>query len=176
MSNTPYDELCGKVDAFHDRVVGAHKDALTCHAGCSQCCHQHLSVVPLEWHRIAVAVDSLPTAAREALKTRVHRGRQDPRCPLLDDTGRCRVYAARPMICRTHGLPIRIGEPPRRDVCPLNFPTGPSLDKLDDTVILDVNRVNAMLGLMTQLSGEDPTDRVDLFDGLGALLETPASP
>ena len=53
-----YDELAAKVDAFHDRVETRHPGALTCHAGCSRCCHQHLTVVPLEWARLADAVEA----------------------------------------------------------------------------------------------------------------------
>jgi Fe-S-cluster containining protein len=30
-------------------------------------------------------------------------------CPLLDDTGRCRIYAGRPLVCRLIGLPMRAG-------------------------------------------------------------------
>ena len=28
-------------------------------------------------------------------------------CPFLDEHGLCRIYIARPYICRTHGLPMR---------------------------------------------------------------------
>lgn len=35
--------------------------------------------------------------------------RQRIRCPLLDDSGRCRMYEARPMTCRIYGVPTGIG-------------------------------------------------------------------
>lgn len=48
-------------------------------------------------------------------------------CAFLDERGACRVYAARPFVCRTQGLPFRwIGETDAgelvefRDICPLN--------------------------------------------------------
>ena len=165
----PYDELSARVSAFHVRVSDRHPGGLTCHAGCSSCCHRHLSVMTLEWSRIAEAVSSLEPSHQEALRTRLEAGRSDPRCPLLDDEGRCRIYEARPMICRTHGLPIQVGEPPKRDVCPLNFPDGPEVETLDDDLVLDVNRLNLTVGVIAEMEGTDPTERVDLFDGLADL-------
>ncbi|MEC9070911.1 MAG: YkgJ family cysteine cluster protein [Myxococcota bacterium] len=172
MSN-PYDELKQRVGAFHDRVSERHPGALTCHSGCSSCCERHLSVMTLEWAPMAEAIDDLDEDEKTAIRARLEAGRADPRCPLLNDAGRCRVYDARPMICRSHGLPIQVGEPPKRDVCPLNFPEGPSVETLDPEVVLDVNRLNATVGLISQLTGLPPEDRVDLFDGLEALLGEP---
>ncbi len=174
MSEKPYETLSERVNQFHVRVARSHPRALKCGAGCSSCCHQHLSVVPLEWSRIRGAVEALPRERREDLHERVKTGRSDLRCPLLGDDERCLVYEARPMICRSHGLPIQIGSPPVRDVCPLNFTEGPDLETLDSDLILDVERINQMLGLMCTLEGGDPTARVDLFDGLSVLLSSPS--
>lgn len=174
MSEKPYETLSERVNLFHVRVAQSHPRALKCGAGCSSCCHQHLSVVPLEWSRICEAVEALPGASREGLQERVKAGRADPRCPLLGDDERCLVYEARPMICRSHGLPIQIGSPPVRDVCPLNFTEGPDIETLDSELVLDVERINQMLGLMCTLAGSDPTARVDLFDGLSTLLNSPS--
>ncbi len=51
------------------------------------------------------------------------------RCPFLDGGGSCRVYPARPYVCRTQGLPLRWIEEDEdlqlvemRDICPLNDP------------------------------------------------------
>ena len=173
MSHKPYETLSDRVDLFHVRVNDSYPEALNCRVGCSSCCHQHLSVVPLEWRRIRAAVESLSTASREGLARRVQAGRSDPRCPLLGDDERCQVYDARPMICRSHGLPIQIGIPPVRDVCPLNFTDGPHIESLESDLVLDVERINQMLGLMCTLEGDDPTARVDLFDGLSELLNSP---
>lgn len=35
--------------------------------------------------------------------------RQRIRCPLLDDSGRCRMYDERPITCRVYGVPVGIG-------------------------------------------------------------------
>jgi Fe-S-cluster containining protein len=43
-------------------------------------------------------------------------------CPLLDDNGSCRLYAHRPLSCRSFGYPARLGWE-LLDPCPLNFTT-----------------------------------------------------
>lgn len=45
-------------------------------------------------------------------------------CAFLGDAGECRIYADRPYVCRSQGLPLRWTEEEeqveRRDICPLN--------------------------------------------------------
>jgi len=168
-----YRQLAAKVDAFHQRVRERYPGALRCEVGCSACCHQHLSVVTSEFQRVAEAALALPEPAQRALRERLAAGRDDDRCVLLDDAGACRVYAARPMICRSHGLPITVpadadGDA-ERDVCPLNFTQGPPLDDVDADCVLDVSHLDRVLGVIDHVGGGDG-GRVDLFDGLGALL------
>lgn len=164
-----YDQLAAKVDAFDARVRVRYPGALRCGKGCSTCCHQHLSVVGTEFRRIAQVVQGLPNEVLDALRARLAAGREDPRCPLLDDAGACRAYAARPLICRTHGLPIALDAPPSRDVCPLNFTAGPPLAAVDADCVLSVDLLNRTLGVIDHLGGGDG-GRVDLIDGLTALL------
>jgi hypothetical protein len=53
-------------------------------------------------------------------------------CAFLDEQGACRIYAQRPYVCRTQGLPLRwIDEEAlagvsveHRDICELNEPEG----------------------------------------------------
>jgi hypothetical protein len=131
---------------------------------------RHLSVVRFEFERIARAVLALPEDDREALRRRLESGREDPRCVLLDDEGRCRVYEARPLICRSHGLPIRVGSPPRRDVCSLNFTEGPSVQDLAEDVVLDAERLALVLGIIDRLASGPDAPRVGLLDGLKLLI------
>lgn len=168
-SGNGYGALVTRVATFGERVIQRYPGAITCEAGCSGCCHVHLSVVGAEFERISNEVVMLPDEDQDAIRDRIEAGRDDPRCPLLDDEGLCRVYAVRPMICRTHGLPLTAGQPPERDVCPLNFEEGPPLDDLDDDTVLDVERINAILFVVDRLEGGDGS-RVDLFDGLAEVL------
>jgi Fe-S-cluster containining protein len=55
----------------------------------------------------------------------------DEACPLLDDDGRCRVYAFRPLVCRLIGLPMMTAEGEiLENACPIQdqFPTYAMLD------------------------------------------------
>ena len=165
-----YARLCNKIARFEARVSARYPKALTCHGGCSGCCHVHLSLVSIEFERIARALMTFGPAALAELRVRLERGRDDPRCPLLNDQGRCQVYAVRPVICRSHGLPVQVGEPPSRDVCPLNFSAGPALEELEAEVVLDVERVNTVLGLIDRLAGGHG-ERIDLLEGLKAVLD-----
>jgi uncharacterized protein len=66
------------------------------------------------------------------------------RCPLLGNH-RCLLYAARPIICRTHGLPIIYSEGSERkvDCCPLNL--GEGEQPLSGSAIIDLDRLNTLL-------------------------------
>ena len=108
----------------------------------------------------------LSDTERAELVHRLSKGRNDPRCPLLNDKGQCRVYDARPMICRSHGLPISLGDPPSRDVCPLNFTSGPSPDVMPAEDVLNVNSVNAIMAVLDHVEADGKGQRIDLIEGL----------
>lgn len=163
-------ELHERIATFHIRVEGKYQGAMACRRGCSDCCHQHLSVYAFEFERIKHAVDRLQEDAKADLRDRLSVGASDPRCPLLDERGACRVYEARPTICRSHGLPIHVGDPPRRDVCPLNFQDGPAAHDLPDEDVLNVNSVNAILGVLDHVEGDGAGKRIALIDGLSQHL------
>ena len=68
-------------------------------------------------------------------------------CSLLLD-GRCVVYDERPVICRSHGLPLVMDG--QLDVCPLNF-EGEDIAELPHTDLLSVDTVTAILITLNQL-------------------------
>jgi hypothetical protein len=105
-----------------DRDAGAlaerHRTRLRCGRGCHACCVDDLGVFEVEAERIRAAHAEL-----------LRSGRPHPAgaCAFLGDAGECRIYADRPYVCRTQGLPLRwLEEGPadeiveRRDICPLN--------------------------------------------------------
>lgn len=107
--------LHATVDALVEPLARA--PYLRCALGCSTCCVDDLSVYELEANRI-----------REEFPDLLANGVPHPqgKCAFLDDRGGCRVYAARPYVCRTQGLPLRWGDEEagraveRRDICTLN--------------------------------------------------------
>ncbi|MCA9661596.1 MAG: YkgJ family cysteine cluster protein, partial [Myxococcales bacterium] len=119
-------QLRARVDAHFDAAVARTPEAYACREGCDRCCHQRFSVFEVEAAPMREALTAL--GRRDpALRARVRAQAGDPghrdRCALLVD-GRCAVYSARPLICRSHGLPVAVDEEDgglRLDCCPLNF-------------------------------------------------------
>lgn len=157
-----YRELAAKVDAFFARVAERHASDLRCAAGCDACCHQRLTVTTVEADVVAELVRSLPEAARAQLR---RTAGQPDRCAALDDDGRCQIYAARPLVCRSHGVPIRTRHErglPVIDACHLNF-TAHGPGAADPDCILDQTTLSATLGLIDRAhTGRDDDRRHDL--------------
>src|SRR5262249_31096201 len=69
-------------------------------------------------------------------------------CPLLEGMC-CTIYESRPVICRTHGMPITFKDEDNEeiylDVCPLNFSEEGELEKLSPSDAVDIDRVNLRL-------------------------------
>jgi len=161
-----YFDLRGRIDRRAAELLARHGRNIPCHAGCCDCCVD-LSVFPVEYHAIR-------TQLRRAGVTALPR---DPgaSCGYLRD-GRCVLYAARPLICRTHGPPVSWADeeaPAGRRAaasCPKTF-GGADPEALDfgpdDT--LDLDRLNAELfeiNLAFLRHGDDgdidPTRRIPL--------------
>lgn len=87
-----------KIDDAVTRASTLARDALSCRQGCSACCVEGLSVLPVEAALILSA--GLAPPARP----------QPGRCVFLDEDGACTVYPVRPVVCRTHGLALRGAE------------------------------------------------------------------
>ena len=104
-------ELHAKVDGFFARVVARHGDDMQCATGCSDCCHVRLTITQVEAAAIRALVAGWSPSQRAAL---ADTGPED-RCAALDAAGRCKIYDARPIVCRSHGAPIRM----RRDSLPV---------------------------------------------------------
>jgi Fe-S-cluster containining protein len=152
-------ELFAKVDAFFDRAAARFPGptGITCRAGCADCCRR-FSVTALEAEVIAEGLASLPAEARDVLSARAKGG--DPGvCPALEGDGRCAIYAFRPVICRTHGLPIRFASRAARslplvDACPRNF-HGRDLGSLPSGTVLDQTTLSTVLGALDAAHAEE---------------------
>jgi len=173
-------ELFAKVDAFFTRASAVHGPRITCHAGCADCCRRRFSVTSLEASALTEALAALPADRRGELAARAREG--DPEvCPALDPDGRCAVYEARPLICRTHGLPLRFPPPqgsrslPVLDACPKNF-AGEALTKLDPTTVLDQGTLSTVLGALdAAFSDEQGRGRGERIEIADVLARDPAS-
>lgn len=157
-----YPELATKVDAFFTRVVTRHAADMQCNTGCSHCCHVRLSITRVEADAIRDAIATWPAPRVAALVENLRVAPPD-RCAALDPGGRCLVYEVRPIVCRSHGAPIRLRDArslPVVQSCPDNFTArGPAA--ADPDCIIDQETLSAMTLAVDRDAGSDGT-RFDL--------------
>lgn len=133
-----YEALVEMVDGIFNQVREAHGECVTCRMECADCCHALFDLTLIEAlylnHHFNQTIsgpqkDHLLEIANRAdrsiyrIKRRAHMAIQKGaaetdvltrmaeervRCPLLDDSNRCRLYAFRPITCRLYGIPTSI--------------------------------------------------------------------
>jgi len=154
MSGGPLEELArlhDQVDRRARALAARHGERITCARGCKDCCVDGITVFEVEAARI-----------RDHHPELLENGAPHPEgaCAFLDQHGACRIYAHRPFVCRTQGLPLvwfeeddggEIHE--HRDICPLNA-EGPPLTDLDHDACWPLGEVELKLqGLQDQFGG-----------------------
>jgi len=151
--------LYREVDERSAQLSESHGERLKCRMGCSACCVDEITVFDVEAANIRRHHDSLLTT-----------GPPHPpgACAFLDEAGACRIYAQRPYVCRTQGLPLRWfdegadAEPIElRDICPLNE-AGPPLEQLPAELCWTIGEFEGRLAALQQHSSGEPLGRVAL--------------
>ena len=94
----PVVPLHAAVDRDAGRLHLLHAERLHCRRGCSACCVDDLTVF---------AVEAAPIRRNHAELLTHGVAHAEGACAFLDDEGACRIYAERPYVCRTQGLPLR---------------------------------------------------------------------
>jgi hypothetical protein len=163
-----YVRLQEKVDGFFSRVEARHGAAMSCRTGCHDCCRVALTVTAVEAATITAALEGLPSEERSAIAEAARSAPAD-RCAALDEQGRCRIYEARPLVCRSHGLPIRM--PARRglpvvDACFRNFTRGLP----EDDCVLDQQTLSTMLAAVEARHAHETASPAGTRTALRALL------
>jgi len=168
-----YRQLVARIDALCRGIVEALGEQITCSKGCSNCCTA-ITLFPVEAAALAAALDALPERDAEEIRRHAAERVEDERCPLLHHHC-CLLYAARPIICRTHGLPIIYGSGQERriDYCPLNLTESESLP---GSVIIDLDNLNSLLVavnalFLSQADAQDTSERLTIAEAL--LRRTP---
>ena len=136
-----YISLLSRVDQLCREINEKFAEQIACRAGCSACC-RHLTLFPVEAANLVKAVESLPAEIRSLLAGRIQWS-ESGSCPLLLDDC-CTVYDNRPVICRTHGLPLLAEVEGRRsvDCCPENFRDAESLP---GSAVINLETLNSAL-------------------------------
>src|SRR5512143_2703327 len=99
------------IEARVQAIRGEHPDWL-CRMGCDRCCRRLAEVPRLtlaEWELLREGLAALPTEQLREIGQDIAALAEQPSrplvCPLLDrSAGACRVYAHRPVACRTYGF------------------------------------------------------------------------
>lgn len=168
-----YIALRDKVDVFSTGVAARRGDDLQCRSGCAGCCHVELSVSAVEAAAIRERLATLSSDEKAQLRARLDQRKdhpvsgdgEAPRCVMLRDDDRCAIYTARPLVCRSQGLPLlypaaNIPQAAQRGqtadgraltICPLNFQDAPP----QSADILDAERVDVLLALINRRFAED---------------------
>jgi uncharacterized protein len=169
-----YQKLTAYCDSFWNQTQKQFPDSLACHAGCSICC-ELTSVNYLEAMNIARYCESHNTSPINKTPDQTAE-KQDGSCPFCADN-RCRIYEARPLICRTHGLLLKSKEFTDRITitCPYNF-SDVDLSTIDDASALDIDAVTNGLAKLNAafclLTGDikKTEERVALVDLAGGRI------
>lgn len=110
-----YRQLGVKIDAICTQLHEVHSEHTQCKKGCSSCC-MNFCLLPVEFHFI---LEHLKDELVE-----LNRSAENDQCVFLVNNA-CSIYQYRPIICRSHGLPILFmddeGENWNLSFCPLNF-------------------------------------------------------
>ncbi len=109
-----YYQLVTRIDQLTEKLFKLHKNHIQCKKGCDLCCMDY-RIFPVEYYAIR---EQLRMQNRP--ETRPQETDED--CVFLKDHG-CAIYENRPIICRTHGLPLLYmnDESWELSTCELNF-------------------------------------------------------
>ena len=142
MSLHNYYRLLAKIDERCREIHTAYQEHIACKKGCSACCRR-ISVCAVEAAAISLALSRLFPEIPDRLRQNANAYSDPEICPLLEH-GACVIYESRPVICRTHGLPILVFQNgrPEADFCPLNFR---NISSLPSQAMLDIEKLNQML-------------------------------
>lgn len=135
-----YHTLVRRVDDFSAGVLREYGSSMACSPGCGSCCILETVNAVESWMLLKHAA-SLEPMRMKALSHRAAEPFHEGQACVLLENGLCVLYEARPLICRTHGLPVFVDG--AVDFCPKNF-TG--LSRIESPFILGLESLNTMLG------------------------------
>ncbi|NCB09582.1 MAG: hypothetical protein EOM73_15670 [Bacteroidia bacterium] len=112
-----YKELRNEIDSLSEKLEKEHAPHMKCKCGCDLCCMDY-RIFPVEFYSIL-----------QELKNRNYTGSdlskiQDEESCIFLKNHRCQIYESRPVICRTHGLPLLFANEEGEwelSACELNF-------------------------------------------------------
>lgn len=138
---TEYLNFRQQIDQTVTRLEKIYHPHLHCAKGCDQCCFS-FRVFPVEWFAIAGQLNK----HFETINKDQPIGELE-KCLFLKNHA-CTIYPHRPIICRTHGLPLlsmnETGTEWELNICELNF-TEADDDSFDDDNLIEQDTLNSEL-------------------------------
>lgn len=136
-----YQRLLSRVDQILDSIRRRYPGQIVCHEGCNCGC-RNLTVFPIEALSLVRAVQKLSKETGAKIRQRAATASFWD-CPLLEDRA-CKLYAFRPVICRTHGFPLLTHYKGQASIgyCRHNFQDMPSIP---DDAVIDLDAINSTL-------------------------------
>jgi uncharacterized protein len=160
-----YFELRKVTDVNCARLEKMHKNQIICRKGCASCC-VNLSLFPVEFEAIKAEI------SREGFDISKVIFDEDAACGFLKDD-LCQIYKYRPIICRTHGLPIAFlnDDDPEEifkevSFCDLNFNNFEDDEGLifNDDNTLDIDELNSAFFRINYEFCKESEKRIPLKD------------
>ncbi len=111
-----YRELRNEIEASSGKLAKEHSVHMKCKKGCDLCCMDY-SIFPIEFHFIVNELN------KKQLNFSMQDDSETDVCAFLKNHA-CSIYEQRPIICRTHGLPLLFMNDDTEwelSVCDLNF-------------------------------------------------------
>lgn len=128
-----------------ESIYARQSSHITCKKGCSSCCQTRIELFPVEFERVKSSFILLDAELQTHLRTEAQAKWAAGVCPLLHDDA-CAVYENRPLICRTHGFPlrsrVRVPTGQSVDFCHLNFT---DCHTIEDKDIIDIDEFGMLL-------------------------------
>ncbi len=90
--------LRSEIESHSEKLASEHSNHMQCKKGCDMCCIDY-SIFPIEFHFI------LNDFKEKKLEFENLRELEENICVFLKNHA-CTMYEQRPIICRTHGLPL----------------------------------------------------------------------
>lgn len=146
----PIETLQENASNFFDKVFSKNSAQMSCSTGCSKCCYTDISIFDVEADLIRDYFKGLGVTQKEDLKRLWTSKNNEGACSFLYEE-KCSIYSARPIICRTQGVPLHLSTENVLDYCPLNFKDG-NPDKND---WLNLERLNTMLSFAANSAGRE---------------------
>ena len=94
-----YSELRNEIDKITENLSARYKTQMQCRKGCDMCCMDY-SILPVEFHYIREQLQ------KEGFKNGSAGSKQNANSCIFLKNSTCSIYSNRPVICRTHGLPL----------------------------------------------------------------------